>query len=78
MHIEAAVVQGQLAAQGDLRQFLLVQRLARLLEQRFEQAAFGNGEGLFLLIDADHATHRAESQVTQFDLAGHRRRVAAA
>ena len=42
VHIEATVVQGQLAAQGDLRQFLLVQWLARLLEQRLEQAGVGD------------------------------------
>ncbi|MOA02255.1 hypothetical protein D3C78_1216990 [compost metagenome] len=78
MHVQAAVVQGQLAAEGDLRQFLFVQGLARLLEQGFQQAAFGDGEGEFLFVDADHAAHRAETQVAQFQLAGHRCRVAAA
>ncbi|MCY1433385.1 hypothetical protein D9M71_494120 [compost metagenome] len=78
MHVQAAVVQGQLAAEGDLRQFLFVQGFAGLLEQGFQQAAFGNGEGELLLVDADHAAHRAETQVAQFHLAGHRRRVATA
>ncbi|MNH98493.1 hypothetical protein D3C73_512150 [compost metagenome] len=77
MHVEAAVVEGQLAAEGDLRQFLFVQRLTGLLEQGFEQTAFGNGEGKLLLVDADHTAHRAETQVAQLQLAGHRRRMTA-
>ena len=32
VHIEAAVVEGQLAAQGNLRELLFVQRLARLTQ----------------------------------------------
>ncbi len=47
VHVEAAVVQGQLATEGQLRQFLFVQRFAGLLEQGFEQAAFGNGKCQF-------------------------------
>ncbi len=78
MHVQTAVVQGQFAAQGQLRQFLLVQRLAGLAHQRFQQTAFGHGEGQFLLVDTDHAAHRAESQVAQFELAGRRHRMAAA
>lgn len=78
MHVEAAVVQGQFAPEGDLRQFLLVQRLAGLLEQGLEQAAFGNGQGELLLVDADYATHRAETQVAQFHLARGGGRVTAA
>ncbi|MNG18106.1 hypothetical protein D3C84_1021390 [compost metagenome] len=61
-----------------MREFLFVQRLAGLLEQGFEQAAFGNRQGELLFIDADHTAHRAETQVAQLDLAGRRRRMAAA
>ena len=78
MHVQAAVVQGQLAAQGDLRQLLFVQRLAGLAQQGFEDAAFRHGQGDVALVDGDHAAHRAETQVAQLHLAGHGRRVAAA
>ena len=52
MHVQAAVVERQLAAEGELREFLFVQRLAGLLEQGFQQAAFGNGQGDVLFADA--------------------------
>ena len=78
VHVEAAVVQGQLAAEGQLRQFLFVQRLAGLLEQGFEQAAFGDGQGQFFFVDADHAAHWAETQITQLELRRYGGRMAAA
>jgi len=78
MHVQAAVVQGQFAAQGDLCQLLLVQRLSRLAQQGLEQTAFGNGQGDGVLVDSGHAAHRAKAQVSQFYLAGYRGRVAAA
>ncbi|MNL44151.1 hypothetical protein D3C87_1667090 [compost metagenome] len=49
-----------------------------MLEQGFEQAAFGNGKGQFFLVDADHAAHRAETQIAQLKLRRDCRRVAAA
>ena len=78
MHVEAAVVQGQLAAQGNLRQLLFVQRLAGLAQQRLKQTAFRHGQGNVMFVDGDHAPRRAETQIAQLQLGGHGGRVAAA
>ena len=78
MHVQAAVVQGQLAAQGQLRQGLLVYRFAGLLQQGFEDAAFRQGQADFLLADADHAAGLAVAEVAELQLADRGRRQAAA
>ncbi len=75
MHVQAAVVEGQLAAQRQLRQGLLVQRLAGLAQERFEDAAFGKGQADLLAVDLRHAARQVQRQVAQLHLRAGLRRV---
>jgi len=78
VHVEAAVVEGELASQGVLGKGLLVDGLARLREQRFEDAAFGERQADVMTADAGYAACRAVAEIAELDLAGRRGRLAAA
>ena len=67
MHVQAAVIQGQFAAQRQLCQFLFVHRFARLAQQRLQQAAFGKRQRNVMLADTGYAGYLGQEFIPAGD-----------